>query len=54
MFLFPVGDQGVTQGGLVTLEIAPAQAGFVTSADMTAIGVPLWRVLCLLSVAHRK
>ena len=40
MFLFPVGDQGVTQGGLVPLEIAPASAGFVTPAGVTAIGGP--------------
>ena len=46
LFLFPVGDQGVTQGGLVPLEIAPAQAGFVMSADMTAMGgSPLVRSL---------
>ena len=36
----PPGGRGVTQGGLVPLEIAPASAGFVMSADMTAIGVP--------------
>ena len=41
----PPGGLGVTQGGLVPLEIAPASAGFVTPAGVTAIGVPLWCVL---------